>query len=500
MTRSILSSSLVALALVACGDNLPGADEPAEPTGRTLTGEHLVHHRHLDRALLSTRPVDLWDTVVEAHVPDGDGWRVRPGTGHRDGSFEIAGVPEGGAWIRLARRPFGDVFYWTTTDHLALDEHVVGPELPRSARDGDRLRLAIDGLAPWQDADELAWFVPDDLVFDANLVWSTPPAPDATTLADTSVDWTGRNLADVDPTDHALVVQYRTQTLAAGVDVRAPIRAATSRLRQEPGVDGTLDVSLTPPPVLRYRLAWAREEFEAQRTAAHPTRAGAAYGHGFSLIAIPGIVDGDLWLGAEYPVATLTDPSILEGSTPLDLGELEIPNPFPRDWLADLYVVNFPVELPLPDGTPVTLEAVLGMRRAELSTTTGPATPFVTALRAPRLAGRDAFTALAGVGTTPELAWSPPAIGTPTAYHIKIIEAYTHPPEPYRPGWYIAAELMVPGDVTSVRLPADLLREGATYGAVIRTFAQPGQDVATQPFRTRGTAGFADAILGPFTP
>ena len=44
--------------------------------------------------------------------------------------------------------------------------------MPSDADVGDRTlgSLAIDGLAPWQDGDELAWFVPEDIVFDMNLV------------------------------------------------------------------------------------------------------------------------------------------------------------------------------------------------------------------------------------------------------------------------------------------------------------------------------------------
>jgi len=500
MRTTLFTSAL--LALVACGDNLPGTtggdDEPSPPSGRTLTGSQVVAFRQLDHALLDEEPIDLWDTVVEAHVPDGDAWRILPGTGHRDGSFAIADVPDGHVWLRLARRPFGETFYWTDADHVAFDEDVLGPFDVPSADAGDQLRLAVDGLAPWQDPDELAWFVPDDNVFDMNLVSPKPPAPDTTDLAGQAIDWSWRALADAAPGDHAYVVQYRTQQLGAGVAVRAPIRAAQPTIRQQPGVDGTLAATLTAPAVLPYRLAFARDVFEAQRTAIHPTRTGASFNHGFSLFALPA-TDGDIWIGAEYPLATLPDPSILEGTTPLDLGELAIPNPFPRAWISDLYVVTFPVEFPMPDGSPWMLEAVVGRRSTEL-TAAGPATPAITPIRAPRLAGRDAFTELAAVGTTPEMSWTPPATGTPTSYRIQIIEAFTHPPEPFRPGWYIAAELIVPGDVTSVRLPADVLRPGSTYGMVVRAFAQPGADVRTQPFRTRADAGFADTVLGPFTP
>ncbi len=493
---------LIALLLVTgCGDNLPAADDDVvqEPTGRTLTGSQVVSFRHIDGTLLSQTPTDLWSTVIEAHVPDGDTWRVLPGTGHRDGSFEISGLPEGAAWLRVSRRPFGDSFYWTSADHVSFDESVLGAQDPRAADEGDQLGLAVDGIAPWQEGDELAWFVPDDDVFSMNLMSDAPPSTDATMITDTSIDWAWRPLADAAAGDATFLVQYRTQELAPGVSIRAPLRATSPRLHQEPGIDATLTASLSTPATLSYHLAWALDAFEAQRTAAHPTLAGPSYGHGFALFALPGLVNDELWTGTEYPVASLADPTLFDGTTAVDLGEIEIPNPYPRSWLNDMYVVTFPVEFPLPDGSPATLEAALGRRSAAL-TGAGPAMPLITAVRAPQIAGRDAFKPLAAVGMTPEIRWDAPAIGTPTSYRLQIIEGVTDAPPPYRPGWYVSAELFVPGNVTSIRVPADVLRTGATYGIVIRSFSQPGHDVERQPFQSRGSAGFADTIVGPFTP
>lgn len=493
------SKALTLLAIAACGDNLPAPidDEPVA-TGRTITGSHVVHYRELDKRELAQEPVDLWDTVVEAQVPDGDGWDVRPGVGHRDGSFEIDGVPDGHVWLRLARRPFGDTFFWTDSDHVSFDEDVLGPEQPTSANDGDELGLAVDGVAAWQDGDELAWFVPEDIVFDMNLVGFPAPAPDTTEIT-TTVDWTGRSLAQVAGDEPAFLVQYRTQDVGDGIQARAALRAAHPTIHQVAGATSTIDVTLSDPPTIPYRLAWARDAFEAERTTIHPTRVGASYAHAFNLFASPGIVDGDIWPGVEYPVASLADPSLLEGTTPLDLGTLTIPNPFPQGWLADLYVVTFPVDLPLPDGTPQTLEAVVGARRTDV-TRTSPVTPTITPIRAPRIAGRDAFAEPSGVGLAPEISWTAPATGIATSHRLQVIEAVMTPPEPFRPGWYIAAELVVPGDITKIRLPADVLREGSTYAVIVRTFTQEGQDVTTQPFRTRAAASFADAVLGPFTP
>ena len=225
--------------------------------------------------------------------------------------------------------------------------------------------------------------------------------------------------------------------------------------------------------------------------------AGPSWSRNFGINANPGLLDGDLLIGETYPVAQLWDPSLVEGSTPLDLGEIAIPNPYPREWLTDEFVASFPVEVPLPDGSPWTLEASIGTRRTEF---TGPLTPAITPIRMPEIAGRDAFADNDGVGLTPVISWQAPTTGMATTYGLTIIEAVTNPTPPFRPGWYITGNLWVPGDVTSVRVPADLLREGTTYSIVFHAIAQPGQDLTVRPSHNGAATAFADAIIGRFTP
>jgi hypothetical protein len=492
------------LVVAACGDNLPasddgGDDQPEPATGRTLTGGHVIYYKSLDGATLGEETVDFWDTLIEAHVPDGDSWTIMPGIGHRDGSFEIPGLPEeGSVWLRFASRPFGDDFYWTDGDHMSLDELVLGPADPPRADEGDQIRLAVDGLSPWQDTDALAWFVPGQVVFDTAMAFSVPPATGTTDLAGTGVDWWGRPLADVTPGQPAFLVQYRLQTLAPGLELYAPLRSAKpTGFHQVAGASTTLTATVAPSSTLPYHMAIARDAFEAARTDVNPTRAGASSGHDFAINAHPTLHDGEVWVGESYPVAQLWDPSPLDGTTPLDFGDLAIPNPFPREWLADEFVTTFPVTLPMPDGSPYTLQASIGTRRTDL---TSPITPAITPIRAPMIGGRDAFGDNIGVGSMPEISWQAPSTGTPTAYGLTIIEAVPNPPPPYRPGWYVTGNLWVPSDVTSVRVPADLLVDGTTYSIIFRAFAQPGQDLTARPTRSGADSAFADAIVGRFTP
>jgi hypothetical protein len=496
-----VNRTIALLLLAACGENGPTAPPPDDgmpaPTGRTLTGSHVIAYRGLDQTLLSEETFDMWDTRVEAQVPDGDGWTIVGGVGHRDGSFDIDGLPDGPVWLRFAERPAGQDFYWTDAEHMSFDEIVLGPSNPPRSDENDHLDLAVDGLDPWQDGDQLAWFVPGQVVFENDATISAPPAAGTTDLGGLAVPWSGRPLADVGPSTPAFLVQYRLQTFAPGIQLLSPLRAGHPTIHQVAGTDNTLATTVAAPPALDYHLAIARDEFEALRTEVHPHNAGASDSHNFGMTAYPTLVDGTLWVGEEYPVLQVWDPAFLDGTAPLDAGVLSIPNPYPREWLTDQYVSTFPVSLPLPDGSPRTLEASIGTRRTDF---TGPLEPAITPLRAPTIAGRDLFTNTTGVGLTPQLAWQPPRIGTPTAYQIQIIEANANPPPPFRPGWYITGNLYVPGDVTSVRVPANMLHTGTTYAIIARTIAQPGMDVRTWPTRTGAVAAFADAITGTFTP
>jgi hypothetical protein len=492
------------LFLAACGDNTPappppdgGNPPPPPPATRTLTGSHVIDYRGLDKTLLGHGAYDMWETRVEAQVPSGDSWTIVGGAGHRDGTFDISGLPDGPVWLRFAERPSGQDFYWTDAAHMSFDETVLGPENPPRSAVSDHLDLAIDGLDPWQDGDQLSWFVPDQVVFDNDMTGYPPPVAGTTDLGGLAVAWSGRPLADVGPTTPAFLVQYRQQTVAPGIDLIAPLRSGHPTIHQVAGTDGTLMTTLAPPPALDYHLAIALDAFEAVRAEVNPQTAGASSSHNFAMTAYPALVDGEIWVGEEYPFANVADPSFLAGTTPLDAGQISLPNPYPREWLTDSYVSTFPVTLPMPDGTPKRLQAAIGTRRTDF---TGPLTPAITPILAPTIAGHDLFGDSTGVGLTPVIAWQPPRVGTATAYQVQIIEALMNPPAGFRPGWYIVANLWVPGDVTSVRVPAGVLETGTTYAIIARSYAQPGQDVKTWPTRTGAVAAFADAITARFTP
>jgi hypothetical protein len=63
------------------------------------------------------------------------------------------------------------------------------------------------------------------------------------------------------------------------------------------------------------------------------------------------------------------------------------------------------------------------------------------------------------------------------------------------------ATLVMPGSVTTITLPRDLLRtDGTIYAIEIRAISQPDQDVASAPFRSGMPLGYADLLTNYFIP
>ncbi len=92
----------------------------------------------------------------------------------------------------------------------------------------------------------------------------------------------------------------------------------------------------------------------------------------------------------------------------------------------------------------------------------GPVVPTLTPVRAITLNGADASQALTGVGLTPLVAWSAPAVGTPSRYTVTVTQFYVSG---------VTTLGTVVGSFTtrdlSLRLPPGVLSSGKTYSLEI---------------------------------
>jgi hypothetical protein len=193
----------------------------------------------------------------------------------------------------------------------------------------------------------------------------------------------------------------------------------------------------------------------------------------------------------------------LDGTLFSDASELEhefaIRNPYPASWLFNDYQMAFPVAVPVP-GLPdesVELPSVMQLTTGDLPTHDRAIEPLVTAARNPTINGRDLFADQEDVGLTPTLSWQAPARGTPDAYVITV--------ERWDLQFGVAsvgevATLIVPANVTTVRLPDHVLEADEHYLVRIATIAQPGVEVRTRSLYALGLPyGYADLISNTFS-
>src|SRR5262249_34308054 len=110
----------------------------------------------------------------------------------------------------------------------------------------------------------------------------------------------------------------------------------------------------------------------------------------------------------------------------------------------------------------------------------GPLVPTMSQPQGITIAGHAATTDLTGVGTSPVIAWSARAVGTPPRSLVTIYAFEVT-------GRHLAASIATAG--TSVTVPPGLLQAGMTYAA--RVMADNMTVSLTKPHHTKTTGGLA---------
>ncbi|MCE9571872.1 MAG: hypothetical protein K8W52_01830 [Deltaproteobacteria bacterium] len=493
-TQLARGASLFALvtSFTACGDDAIAQAPP--PVPRTITGlASVVVH---DEAGRTTRfPIGLHDTSVSAQFPDGDGWDVRDGVTRADGSFAIDDAVDGDYWLEVY-----DVIsdqrqlLWTNATSLAFEEHGVGRGDVTLAGPSTTLTLGpIDGLDPAQDGDSLD-FSSGNLGI-ATFVPGVPQPGDTT--VQTRRAWAGRPLISAARHDRITLTQVRERVDAdTGVAYHTPIKSVTfDAIEQRDGQDTAVTGTFATPPTLTYELNWKRSAFAAASADANP-RVGPVADEQFYLRAMPG---GPAYGTSVFAPAVMVTGAPLPGTGDFDR-TFELGQPYPATWLFNDFTMTFPVPLAVPGnpGVETALPANVEVNTSELPSAEHPVVPLVSPPRAPRIAQRDLFTDQTGVGLTPTLSWTAPAVGTPTAYIIQVLrweldfEAASFAPQ---------GTLVVPGDVTSVRMPAHMLEPSRHYVLIIEALQQQDQDVRTHGLYTvQVPYGSAQLVTATFTP
>jgi hypothetical protein len=490
-------------ALLGCGDNQLPPEEPP-PAPPAITGVTRVIHWDDAGQQTPVNNTDV-DLYIEAELPGGD---VRTATVADDGSFSIDGdAPTGPYWLRLVDGPRSqeDVYLLTDQTKLDLGRDVVGNAGTRARDPGTHLDINATGLATWDYADDGDLVLPD-LAHVSTIVpyyATNTPAPGDTVL-NAGYAWFAQQVSST-PAD-AYVVQVRpAHDAALSFDYFTPIKAFHSApVAIEDGTTAQVTGTFVDPPALDVPVHWMRSAFAAQAAAMKPEGCGdqlaletywvhALPGHGTygGLDGVDNYLDGTVGYGPRLIQAFYT-----VAQTDL-VGTLSVRNPYPADWLYAKYAMTYAVGCGLPDGSvPGNAEVSIGVLTSKLDDS--PVTPLVGPVAGPQIGGQDLLVPQVGVGLHPTISWQAPALGSPTSYEVKLLELEITD-SGY--GLHEDAKLVVPGSVTTITLPRDLLQnDGTIYALEIRAISQPEQDVASAPFRSGMPLGYADLLTNYFIP
>jgi hypothetical protein len=437
-----------------------------------------------------TQPDDL--TMTEIGVWTADGTYIA-GHGEANGQGRVDGVPAGPVMLR-----FGTT-YVAAADARSFDmsEVMLGGGTSSEVMTPTALNLTLTGLAPWGMADRLILYVPAAGAFETNLTSRLTPAIAAGAAAMTGQgDYQKFQSAygfDGSAGDEAWFTHQAAQVSTEGVPYIAVQKALSTRgLKVVSGQPATFtgalaDVTSTKTAM----LDWSIPALGALASAVSPT---ASVPHGyFHVVALPG--------GERYGAYTTAAPLLY---VPLDPGspsfrvKATYGDPYPASWgrlaLARMWYVVPLSPLPGANG-PLGVSTSITVEDAATALVGHAVGPLITPPQSPTVNGRPAFGDTSGATLTPELAWSPPAMGKPDVYHLRLgrgeVMAGGSPAIPTVASFYT--------DATKIRIPPGLLKQGERYFVIIDAVMREGLP-ATRPWFSPARTAKAPCVTGWFTP
>ncbi|XXF78076.1 hypothetical protein P2318_34285 [Myxococcaceae bacterium GXIMD 01537] len=488
--KSLVSSALASsVVLAACGADsreVPtqnttrrpiGAESPVPPlVSGEVSGTRVLHSR-TDIGDL-TGPVDTAASPLSAFEVAGGARQPLTVQQDPDGSFRIPDAPDGEYFLQL-----GGFYVATDARSLALDRYELGRRNPALASDSVLpLKLSVSNLAPVTGWTALT-AASSNVNAIADVYGDLPAGSELTELTNWPMDYfdySGSPLARVIDGGKGdwLTLYQRVDRESGGLSYSAVDRVLTPApfvLSSDPLAPTVLSGRFEPAPQQTVDFTWARSRFEAWRTHTHPL-AGADSVRGQSFAFYPTPWGEDAFYGYQGELAFGTLPS---GFTDLT-ASVSFGNPHLSWGVAGYLSHRFAVATRLPGTTSGDLYGVLSDLR--------PLSAFQGALLAPRLSPPQALQvdgqAVWEGGTlaslTPRVTWSAPLLGTPSAYRVRVLRAYTFPSSPTVNRYTAVATLHTARD--EVTLPPGILVPGQTYAFQVTAYLTPGVELATRPF------------------
>jgi hypothetical protein len=461
------------------------AQEVSEASMRTVTGTEITHYNN------GVVPTDLSAVTVAAFVANGaGGYNVISGSGTGAGTFTIPNVPSGSYLLQLGST-------YLVTSNTVVDADTVYEQRSNGvpANSSTNLTFDLTNLDSWQTTDMFEMVCPNNGVYN-----DFDGALGATSFVGTMpyAQFITENLSDGSEGDQYVFLQLSTQTVG-GLPFAAASRAFfPESFTQAQGSDTPIDGNLeTLPQQYEFEANINGADLTAQALAANPN--ATLIGTDLFLDAFPGnpargerTATPDL---VEYDLSFFGDgPEITKNK---DFGKIAYGNPFPSTWtLYDGYGWLALTAYTAPGATFSTqlLTLVDGFNTA-LPTATSPMKPLVGVVTNPAINGLNFFADQNGIGSSPTLKWSPPAIGKANFYEVFINQLSN-----VDGNTTLTAASTVWTQGTELTIPEGLLTAGPGYVFVIQAWYVPGLNFSKTPFMLGPVNAFTDVISGLMQP
>jgi hypothetical protein len=459
----------VAWCAAASGEELPAT--------RTVTGTRIGHYTN------GAVPVDLSATTIAAYIPSGSGYTVITGTGTSSGTFTIANVPTGFYWLQ-----FGANYLWTSNSTVNADFYAsYRSDVVMADYSTTFFTFDLANLNSWQSTDGFETVSTHNNSFDFFFG----------TVGETTFTGTFNyfgNLSDASKGDQYYIEQLITQNVGGYPFTALGRYLAPPKFTQANGSDTAISGTLlTIPQTHSFEANINGADLLAQALAANPS--ATLYVSDLGLDVYPG--------SFAHGQTTSTPDLIIYGGAPTistngDLGPVAYGNPYPASkwplYVFYSYLAQTNYTAPGATNSTFLLTGAFGST-TNLPTTASPIKPLVGVAQSPTINGKSFFTNHGGVGLTPLLKWSAPAVGKATYYRVTVYQLSDVG------GNTIAAGIATLGtQQASFRVPTGLLTSGQAYVFDVTAAYVPGLNFAKNPYFGGPTAASADIISGVMQP
>lgn len=445
-----------------------------------VSGTRVRHYMLADGGVVDT-PTDFTKNEIDALVDTGvSGFTTVKASGDATGHFSVQ-TPASPYYLRY----FGSAIYGSAMNP-DLGVWILGRPDQKHAVASTKLSFNVSSLAPWNASDTLEFFSMNAGTALFSIEGVLKPGTGVTTLGgtlDLRLAPYGM-LIDAAKGDDAMLLQLVNTTGAAVAYQRLTKLASFPPFTINDGGSQTLSAAMTDVAASSsLSINWSRSQFAAAAAGINP---GATDDYDlFDVFAQPG--------GLEHGAFSST-PDLIIAAPPSSATDVQMTfsygNPFPTSWpLVAAVGTNHAVSYTAPNATATSFDGTI-YRYAAVDQLPSPIVPLVGPVQRPLVDGQSGFTKLAGVGTTPLLSWSAPALGTPSSYAVymyAIDEAFGATALDFMSALYTTA--------TTVRVPPGLLVGGQSYFFELRAFAD-ALDLSVTPFAGTLPTGWADTLTG----